>query len=64
MVVFVGVYLAFELGNRRETARELEVALKYRETLICDFEMLVSSLHGELEKLRQHVEVVKHAPWG
>ena len=59
VVVFVGVYLAFELGNRRETARELEVALKYRETLICDFEMLVSSLHGELEKLRQHVEVVK-----
>ncbi|MYF96856.1 MAG: hypothetical protein F4210_15390 [Holophagales bacterium] len=64
LVVFVGVYLAFLLGNRQEAEREQEVALKYREALTCDFEMLVASLHGELEKLRQHVAVVQQIEEG
>lgn len=64
LVVFVGVYLAFLLGNRQEAAREQEVALKYREALICDFEMLVASLHGQLEELRRHLEVVQQIEEG
>lgn len=64
LVVFVGVYLAFLLGNREEAAREQEVALKYREALICDFEMLVASLHGQLEELRRHLEVVQQIEEG
>lgn len=64
LVVFVGVYLAFLLGNRQEAEREQEVAQKYREALTCDFEMLVASLHGELEKLRQHVAVVQQIEEG
>ncbi len=64
LVVFVGVYLAFLLGNRQEAAREQEVALKYREALICDFEMLVSYLHGEREKLLGHLQVVEQIEEG
>lgn len=64
LVVFVGVYLAFLLGNRQEAAREQEVALKYREALICDFEMLVASLHSQLEELRRHLQVVQQIEEG
>lgn len=64
VVVFVGVYLAFLLGNRQATEREQEVALKYREVLICDFEMLVSSLHDQLEGLRPHIQVVRQIDEG
>ncbi|MDE2851324.1 MAG: hypothetical protein OXP74_12025 [Acidobacteriota bacterium] len=64
LVVFVGVYLAFLLGNRQEAAREQEVALKYREVLICDFEMLVSFLHDQLEDLRPHRQVVRQIEEG
>lgn len=64
LVVFVGVYLAFLLGNRREAAREFEVAMKYRDSLICDFEMLISSLGSEEEKLRRHLQVVREIEQG
>ena len=64
LVVFVGVYLAFLLGNRQAAAREQEVALKYREILICDFETLVSSLHDQLEELRLHLQVVRQIDEG
>ncbi len=64
LVVFVGVYLAFLLGNRQEAAREQELALKYREILICDFEILVSSLHDQLEELRPHIQVVRQIDEG
>ena len=64
LVVFVGVYLAFLLGNRQEAAREQEVALKYREALICDFEMLVASLRDQLEGLRPHRQVVQQIEEG
>ena len=64
VVVFVGVYLAFLLGDRQATERERDVALKYREVLICDFEMLVSSLHDQLEELRPHIQVVRQIDEG
>lgn len=64
VVVFVGVYLAFLLGNRQEEASEREIALKYRDALICDFEMLASSLRSEEQKLRRHLEVVKEIEEG
>ena len=64
VVVFVGVYLAFLLGNRQATEREREVALKYREVLICDFEILVSSLHEQLRELRPHRQVIRQIDEG
>ena len=64
LVVFVGVYLAFLLGNRQATEREQEVALKYCEVLICDFEILVSSLRNQLERLRPHRQVVRQIEEG
>ncbi len=64
VVVFVGVYLAFLLGNRQATERERDVALKYREVLICDFEILVSFLHDQLEELRPHIQVVREIDEG
>lgn len=64
LVVFVGVYLAFLLGNRQEAAREQELALKYREILICDFEILVSFLHDQLEDMRPHRQVVQQIEEG
>lgn len=64
LVVFVGVYLAFLLGNRQEAASEQELALKYREVLICDFEILVSFLHDQLEDLRPHRQVVRQIEEG
>lgn len=64
VVVFVGVYLAFLLGNRQATEREREVALKYREVLICDFEILVSSLHEQLQELRPHRQVIRQIDEG
>ena len=64
VVVFVGVYLAFLLGNRQAAEREQDVALKYREVLICDFELLVSFLHEQLEELRPHIQVVRQIDEG
>ncbi|MYA08221.1 MAG: hypothetical protein F4060_09820 [Holophagales bacterium] len=64
VVVFVGVYLAFLLGNRQAAEREQDVALKYREVLICDFEILVSFLHDQLEDMRPHRQVVQQIEEG
>ena len=59
VIVFVGVYLAFLLTDYQEELREREVRVKYYESLILEFKVLVQHLDNEVLKLENHLKIIE-----
>ena len=58
VIVFGGVYLAFLLTDYQEELREREVRVKYYESLILEFRLLVQHLDNEAMKLEGHLKII------
>ena len=64
IIVFVGVYLAFLLTDYQEELREREVRVKYYESLIQEFRIMIAYLDGEEEKLQKHLVIANEIESG
>lgn len=59
VILFVAVYLAFLLTDYQEELREREVRVKYYESLILEFGLLLQHLDNEAFKLEGHLKIIE-----
>ncbi len=64
VIVFLGVYLAFLFNGYREGLHERSIQIKYYDSLILEFNVLIGHLNDENEKPRKHLTVVAEIEQG